>query len=95
MAKHQYKWGVDKSVQDEAMNRIYEIAEEADLEVVIVSNEDFEDTAKWQVSDEGELKSLELTNEDCGNFKSNLRDFLTHDFSNASREVWHQLIESR
>lgn len=91
-----YKWNADEDTQDEAVRRIKEIAEEAGLEVVIICNGDFQDAVERMTKmDKQKLNGLALTTRDCTHFKEMLRDFLCHDWSEASREVWYQLIEDR
>lgn len=91
-----YKWNADEDTQDEASRRIYEIAEEAGLEVVIICNGDFQDIVERMTKmDKQKLETLALTTRDCANFKEMLRDFICHDWSAAARECWYQLTEDK
>jgi hypothetical protein len=91
--KRLYKFEADYDVQAEAMERIHQIAEEASLEVIMISNEDFEISVNHRHGENEEhSKRLPYTVQDCANFKSWVRDSLSSNWGDCESDVFEQMF---
>jgi hypothetical protein len=88
-----YKFGADYKVQEDAMERIHQIAREADLQVIMISNEDFElRVHNVHGEDEEHSKRLPYTVQDCANFKNGVMDSLMSNWGDCESDVFEQLF---